>query len=255
VDAAEAATVAPAPGPGDPARDRWLAELTAGLDHAAAGRWAAATDVLRPLFAAARIADGDDEDLLPNLAVAAMHLGDDEVGADYHGRMLARARDSGAMVLVLYALTRLAAGDVVTGQWATAEARASEALALGEETGQPVLAAMPRATLLLLAALRGDDAAYDALLPAVEPALAGEPVGTLGGMLRDVVRWARALRTPDPAAAHRHLAAMSYGPLVRSAGVDRVEAALRAGETAAAEAWAAGLAGFAGATGQAWAAA
>ncbi|WP_152230750.1 AAA family ATPase [Georgenia ruanii] len=255
VDGVEAAAAAPAPGPADPARDRWLAELTAGLDHAAAGRWAPAAGVLRPLFAAARIADGDDEDLLPNLAVAAMHLGDDEAGADYHGRMLARARDSGAMVLVLYALTRLAAGDVVAGQWAAVEARASEALALGEETRQPVLAAMPRATLLLLAALRGDETAYDALLPAVEPALAEEPVGTLGGMLRDVVRWARGLRAADPVAAHRHLAAMSYGPLVRSAAVDRVEAALRAGEAAVAEACAADLAGFAAATGQAWAAA
>ena len=57
--------------------------------------------------------------------------------------MITGARDTGAPMLVLYALTRRAAGEIATGRWTTARAGMAEALQLADGTGQPGLAAMP----------------------------------------------------------------------------------------------------------------
>ena len=59
------------------------------------------------------------------------------------GCMITGARDTGAPMLVLYALTRRAAGEIATGRWTTARAGMAEALQLADGTGQPGLAAMP----------------------------------------------------------------------------------------------------------------
>ena len=173
-------------------RQRCYAELTLGLCEVVAGDWDAASAMLRRSFATGGQLDLDDLELLPNLGIAALHLGDTLASDDYHQRLLTKARKLGAVVTVLYALTRLAFSDVPNGRWATAVAQQQEALRLGEGTGQPVLAAMPLATLLLLSALRGDDA-YDQQLGGVERVLEEQPVGVLDMVLRDVTRWAKGL--------------------------------------------------------------
>ena len=71
-------------------------------------------------------------------------------------RVLTRARDDGAAVMVLYTLTRLAMIDLAAGRWADAIGDATEAVSLGELTGHHVLADTPAAILMLLAAYRGD---------------------------------------------------------------------------------------------------
>jgi DNA-binding CsgD family transcriptional regulator len=246
-------TLTPPPGPDAPARDHALADLIVGLDHVVNGRWAAADRTLSRLFSTCEVADEDDQDLLPNLGIAALHIGDDDASYAYHSRLLTRARDTGAMVTVLYALTRLALTDLATGQWVSAEARCAEALALGEETGQPVLAAVPRAILLLLAARRGDDD-FDDLLQKVETMTAAEPTGILDDLLRDLTRWAKGLRDADrPAAAFHQLAQMSHGITRRMAGIDRLEAACQADQPEAAKLWTEDLTRFADATGRPWA--
>jgi DNA-binding CsgD family transcriptional regulator/tetratricopeptide (TPR) repeat protein len=245
--------------PGDDAstRERCFADLIVALDHLSRGRWTEAAAVLADLFRTAEELDDveDDQDLLPNLAIAALLIGDDEAASRLHGRLLARARATGAMVMVLYALTRLIHTDVATGQWARAEARATEALALGEETGQPALAQMPRAWLLLLSAHRGGDG-FDALLQEVEAGVASQPTGTLDAVMRDVVRWAKGVRAADrPATALHQLGQMTHDVTRRMAAVDRVETAVRAGQGEAAALWTEDLETFAAATGHAWAAA
>ena len=72
----------------------------------------------------------------PTSAIAALHVGDTRSSEDYLERLLTAARSSGAVVTVLYALTRLAFSDVPHGRWSTAVARQEEALRLGESTGQ-----------------------------------------------------------------------------------------------------------------------
>ncbi|HSE70339.1 MAG TPA: AAA family ATPase [Nocardioidaceae bacterium] len=243
------------PGPDAPARERCFDALVVGLDHVTHDLWREAAAALRESLAIGAVLEEDDQDLLPNLGIAALHIGDDEAAARYHSRLLARARDTGAMVMVLYALTRLALTDLVTGRWASAAARSEEALSLGDETGQPALAGMPRAWLVMLAALRGEDR-FDSLLAELEDTTGSEARGILDVLLRDTLRWAKGLQAADrPAAAFHHLAQISHGIARRMAALDRVEAAVRADQTETAALWVADLEMFAEATGQAWAAA
>ncbi|HET6626797.1 MAG TPA: AAA family ATPase [Nocardioidaceae bacterium] len=241
------------PGEGALPRERCFGQLIVGLQHVTAGEWVEAAAVLSSVFETAEMLDDDDQDLLPNLGIAALHLGDDAAAYAYHGRLLARARDTGAMVMVLYSLTRLALTDVASGQWAAAAARSQEALGLGEETGQTVLVEMPRAWTLLLCALRDEDG-FEALLAQIEQAIATQPMGILDVLLRDVTRWAKAVKAADrPAAAFHQLAQISHDIVKRMAAVDRVEAAVRADQSETAALWVADLEAFADATGQPWA--
>jgi len=156
-------------------------------------------------------------------------------------------------VMVLYCLTRLALTDLATGQWARAESRATEALSLAEETGHPVLAAGPRAVLLVLAAHRGHDD-YDRLLRELQPALGGRHSGILDLVVRDLSRWARGVRAADrPAAQFHQLAQVSHHITGRGAAIDRLEAAVRADHPEAARLIVTDLEAFAEATGQPWA--
>lgn len=243
------------PGPDATMRERCFADLIVGLDHVVAGRWPEAARVLGELFVVAEDLDEGDQDLLPNLGIAAFHVGDDEAANRYHGRLLARARDTGAMLMVLYSLTRIALTDTATGHWATAEGRSSEAVTLGESTSQPALATLPKAWLMLLAAQRGSDA-YDGLLTEVEEVLAARPTGILDLVLRDITRWAKGVRAADrPAASFHQLAQMSHHVTRRMAAIDRLEIAVRADQAEAARLWTEDLEQFAAATGQGWAAA
>ncbi len=252
--AIEPATFATIPTDGTP-RQRCYAELTLGLRAVVAGDWTAASTLLARAFATGVPLDLDDQELLPNLAIAALHVGDTLSSEDYQERLLTTARSSGAVVTVLYALTRLAFSDVPHGHWSTAAARQEEALRLGESTGQTVLAAMPLATLLLLSALRGDDA-YERRLEDLERCLDDQPLGVLDVILRDVTKWAKGVHAaPAWPTAFHHLAQISHPIIQRSAGLDRIETAVYADQPDTARLWTEDLETFAAATGQSWAAA
>ena len=232
---------------------RCLAELLLGLTHASRRDWTATSDMLRRAFATEEQVHVDDQDLLPNLGVGAMLLGDVAAIETYHERLLLRARDQGAAVMVLYALTRLAFADIPAGRWGTAGARQAEALRLGEATGQPLLAAMPRAWLLLLAALRGEGE-YDEHLAALGDVYETSAHGTLHGLLQDVVRWARGVRaSPRSAASFHHLAQITQPATQRLAAIDRIESAVHADQVEIARLWIDDLVAWADATGQSWA--
>ena len=109
-------------------RQRCYAELTLGL-----GRWSPATGraprtMLRTAFATGVASTSTTWSCCPTSAIAALHVGDTLASADYHERLLTTARSSGAVVTVLYALTRLAFSDVPNGHWSTAVAQQQEAL-------------------------------------------------------------------------------------------------------------------------------
>lgn len=125
--------------------------LVAGFAEVGHGRLAEAASSFRQAFADCDPAG--DVDLLSNLGLAAMHLGDDPVVLDRYGRLVVQSRQSGSLVMVLYALTRRATSEISTGDWAAAAAGAAEALDLARGTGQAALASLPLAWLTLLAAL------------------------------------------------------------------------------------------------------
>jgi DNA-binding CsgD family transcriptional regulator len=242
--------------PTDPVRDRCYAALLIGLGHVRSGDWQAANEMLQRAFSLGEELELGDQDLLPNLGIAAMHIGDLDRFEDYHHRLLARARNTGAVVMVLYSLTRLGFSDVATGHWGTMVSRQEEALTLGEGTGQGVLAAGPRAWLTLVAALRGETESFKARLGGLEATLEEGDAGILDTLIRDVVRWAKGVHAgPRNPASFHHLAQVAQPICRRWAAIDRLEAAVAAEQHETARVWIEDLAGFASATGQRWAAA
>jgi DNA-binding CsgD family transcriptional regulator len=197
-----------------------------------------------------------DTDLASNLGIAAMHLGEDAVVLRQYGRQVIQARESGAVVLVLYALTRRAVSELSTGDWAAAAAGSAEALDLARAAGQAALTGLPLAWLTLLAALRGNDDEYTAHLAELEHPDRARDVGLTSVVRHDVILWAKGVASAaTPATALHHLEQISHGVVQRMAAMDRIEAAIRADQPQQARAWADELAAFANATGASWASA
>jgi DNA-binding NarL/FixJ family response regulator len=185
-----------------------------------------------------------------------MHLGEDAVVLDQFGRQATRGRESGAVVLVLYALTRRAVGELNTGDWAAAAAGSAEALDLARATGQPALAGLPLAWLTLLAALRSDHDQFAAHLAELEHPRRARDDGLTTLVRHDVLLWAKGVHAAaTPAVALHHLEQISHGLVRRMAAMDRVETAVRADQLQRAHAWVDELAAFSDATGARWAAA
>ncbi len=243
----------PRPAPDAPLRARCFSGLLHGLDAAVHGDWQAAMPPLRDAFALAEHLAEEDLDLLPNLGIAAMYLGDDALTRRYHEQLLTRARSTGAVLMILYSLSRLGFAELAAGRWTAARAAAAEALPLADQSGHRGLAALPTAWLALLAALRRDGA-VERYLADAEQICADHPLGILAEVVPDVLRWARGVRdAADPAGALHQLEQIRHPMTRRLAATDRIEAAVRAGRTEAARAWVEELAGFAGATGSLWA--
>lgn len=241
----------PRPAAGDTPRRRCFDHLLVGLDAMARDDGATAGTELRAAFAVAGELGEDDQDLLPNLGIAALHLGDDEASLRWHGLLLSRARATGAMLMVLYSLTRLGLTEIATGQWTAAGTAASDrALQLARDTGQPGLTGLPLALRALVAALRDEDAA-DEHLAAAERVAATGPMGILDVPIRDVLHWARGVRAPSAHQAFHHVARIDSGLVARLAAIDRLEAAIQAGEAGTARRWVEDLERFAATVGDA----
>jgi DNA-binding CsgD family transcriptional regulator len=239
---------------GDTARTRCLGHLLLSLTQASAHEWATGLTSLRAALHAG--ADVADLDLLSHLGNAALHLGDDEAHHRCFTAMVAGSRDAGAGMLVLYALPRLGFTQLVTGQWTALRSSAEEALSLSVSAGQRPLGAVPLGFLTLLAALQGRPAAeYDPRLADLDAA-AGQPLGVLADPVHDLMRWAqgtRAAHDGDTRAALHHLASVRLSTLGRLAVIDRIDAAVRAGEREQAAVWVKQLVPFAEGTGWPWA--
>jgi DNA-binding CsgD family transcriptional regulator len=235
-------------------RSRSLGQLLRGLDLAAADDWQAALDAVRT--ARSHSAGTVDLDLLSHLGNAALHVGDDDAHLRSFTAMATGAREAGNGMLVLYALPRLGFSQLVTGDWAALRSAAEEARALAASIGQRQLAAAPLGWLTLLDALQGGPPErYEQLLTDVDE-LASHPLGVLADPVHDLARWARGTRAAhdgDASAALHHLGSIRLTTLHRLAVVDRIDAAVRAGDREQAAAWVADLVPFADGTGWAWA--
>jgi DNA-binding CsgD family transcriptional regulator len=237
----------------DTPRARCIKQLLVGMTEAGRGNWAAAA---APLRAALREGVGlGDQDLLANLGATALHLGDDAAATACFTAMISQGRDTGAGMLVLYALPRLVFAQLLTGQWTAAGGSANEALALGDSAGQAAMTGAPLALLTLLAARQGNPE-YTALLVRLEEVTATQPLGILAGPVSDVTNWAKGTRAAtdgDTGAAFHHLAQLRLPAIRRMAAVDRIDAAVRAGDRGQATTWVHELASFAEGTGWPWA--
>lgn len=237
----------------DPPRVVALKQLLMSMTLAADGQWQQAVRALR-LGLDAR-PGALDPDVLGNLGNAALQLGDDNAHLRYFTLMLASARDTGAVMLVLYALQRLAFTQMLGGDWKAARSTADEALTLSRSAGPRALTAPPLAWLTLLAALQGRPE-YEQLLDELDDALQGQELGILANPVHDLTRWAQAAYATqhgDTTGARHHLRQLRLPTIERMAALDRVDAAVRAGDREQAALWTKDLAEFADATGWPWA--
>lgn len=234
-------------------RTRCLRHMLRAMTHVADGRWTAAVEALDIALDVGE--DVDDRDVLWNLGNAALQLGDDRRQQQFYSYALARARESGAVTAVIYCLQRLCFGHHVAGDHTAVRVSAEEALALAEGIGQPGMTTLPVAWLTLLAAQQDRDE-YDDLLARLEELTATHPLGITTDPVHDLMRWARAARATrdgDHSEALHHLARVRLPVIARLAAAERIETAVRAGDTTTARAWTNDLAAFAEATGRPWA--
>jgi DNA-binding CsgD family transcriptional regulator len=241
---------------GDTGHRRCLGHLLLSLTQAAVTDWPAA---LVSLHAALHEGtDIDTPDVLAHLGNMALHLGDDEAHRRCFTRMLTGARDAGAVMSVLYALPRLGFTEFTTGRWTDLRRDAEDGMSLSASAGKRPLGAVPLGLLALLAAVQGRPAPeLDALLADLAAA-GGQPLGVLADPVHDLGHWARGVRAAHDGkagTAWHHFAAMRVATLHRLAALDRIEAAVRAGERGQAIAWTEEMAVFAAGTGWPWAAA
>lgn len=237
----------------DTARTACLRLLLGTLTASGDQDWARAAPALERALDAGRFVE--DLDVMGNLGNTALHLGHDEGASFYYAAMVSTAREAGAGMVVLYALERLMFAQLPTGPWTLMRSSADEALTLARSVGQPTLTAAPLASLTLLAALTGSDD-FDRHLAALEGVTARHPLGIMTGPTHDVMCWARgsraAVQGDAPGALHQ-LSGMWVPALHRLAAVDRLEAAVRAGDADQARAWVDELVPFATGTGHPWA--
>ncbi|MEP6815565.1 MAG: AAA family ATPase, partial [Marmoricola sp.] len=238
---------------GDTPRTRCLRQLLRTLTLAGNNDVRAAVAALDQAVETGKAVE--DLDVLGNLGNTALNLGRDEAARRSYSVMLSSARERGAGMMVVYALQRLAFTQLLAGQWTQLRASAEEALTLSRSVGQKAMTAPSLAWLTLLAALQGR-ADYDGLLAELDEVVASHPLGILTDPVHDLTRWAkgtRATHDSDPAAALHHLSQLRLPTLSRMAAPDRIEAAVRAGDSTRATMWVDELAPFGAATQWPWA--
>jgi DNA-binding CsgD family transcriptional regulator/tetratricopeptide (TPR) repeat protein len=238
---------------GDSPRTVCLKHLLTAMTQVSEGDWSAAVAALDLALAVGE--QVDDRDVLWNLGNAALQLGDDAAQQHFYGYALSRAREAVAVTAVVYCLQRLCFGHFLAGDHVAVRSSAEEAVALAVSISQPAMGALPRAWLLLLAALQGRDD-YDELARQLEELVAVYPLGILDDPVHDLRRWAKGVRaaaTSDNVGALHHLSRFRLPVLARMAAPERIEAAVRAGEGATARQWTDELELFARDTGRPWA--
>jgi DNA-binding CsgD family transcriptional regulator len=241
------------PAADDEPQTRCLRHLLASMTHVAEGDWSAATAAGDLAFEVGEHVD--DRDVLWNLANGALQLGADRAQQHFYGYALSRAREAGAVTAVVYCLQRLCFGYYVGGDFVAVRNSAEEAIALSSSIGQPAMTALPIAWLALLGALQDADE-YDDQISRLEQLVADHRLGILSDPVHDITRWARgahAASTGDNVGALHHLARFRMPVMARMAALERIDAAVRAGDEAAATASIDELTDFAQATGKPWA--
>jgi hypothetical protein len=140
---------------------RLLANHLRGLGAYYASDFACAAPRLRAALELAVEVDAEGStkyaEILIIAAAVGLFLGDDHAVYELHRRTAARARETGALGVLTWALPRLAVSDIWAGHLLSARAGLSEALELAQAIGQQVIVAYLLSELAIVAALRGDE--------------------------------------------------------------------------------------------------
>ena len=162
-------------------------------------------------------------------SIAAVAVGDDAAAHRVNRRLVDFSRDTGAMTMLTQALPRLAFTQIANGQWSSANAGLEDGIKLARQSGQHQVLAQMQSDQALLAALRGDDETCRALAAeSTEQALARRLLH-----VGHTARWALLLlelSRGQPEAAVIHARELTSQPLALRATLDRIDAAVRAGD-------------------------
>lgn len=210
----------------------------------------------RSLTRLADEADATGSARFPGLLIiageAGLLLGDDRAAHDLAQRLVAWARETGAVSLLTQVLPALALSQLAAGQWASASAGLNEGLQLARQTGQHQVVAHLLSELALVAALRGDEEECRTLASEThELATARRLVH-----VDNTSRWALLaldLGLGRPEEALRHVREIATTATVYWLALDRIEAAVRAGEKETARVWLGSFERWAKSNGAAWA--
>jgi ATP/maltotriose-dependent transcriptional regulator MalT len=217
---------------------RALVELLVGLGARYAGDLPRAAASLRSARSLEAELESDALDA-PRVALlfggrAAMYLGDDEAARRSVQLAAAQMRAEGALGLLTPILPRLVHAEMWAGRWPAASASAREGLRLAREIGQFDLVAYQLVLLALIAAHRGQEDECRSLAAQAHELAAARRFT----LVASLANWALALlelelgRTQEAFLRAREI---STTPAVLSmAGLDWIEAAVRAGEVATA---------------------
>ena len=200
----------------------------------------------------------DDRDVLWNLGNAALQLGDDDGAAALLLATPCRGRGRPApSPRSIYCLQRLCFGHFLAGDHVAVRSSAEEAVALGDEH-RPTR--HDRAPDRLAGSARGPPGPGRLRRPRctrLDELVAAHPLGIMTDPVHDLTRWAKGTARRghggQPPAPCTTSSRFRLPVLARMAATERIEAAVRAGETATARAWAEDLAAFAEATRRPWA--
>jgi DNA-binding CsgD family transcriptional regulator len=212
---------------------RLLVEFLLGLDAHFRGDFGAAAVRFR-LALAQEIDQGDD---LPAVNLswllfagrAAIYLGDDQAIAERAREAAAQARAGGLLGVLSHILPRLGYADLWAGRWASALANTREGLGLGREHEQRYLVADQLAVLALVLAHRGDEEECR------DRAAEARELATAHGFVppAEFADWALTLLELGLGRAEEafwHAREIEATLLSFLGALDRIEAAVRAGE-------------------------
>ena len=235
---------------------RFLSEFLTGAGAYFGGDFARAAPSLRCALELAEDADADARGRFAELGIlagaAGLFLGDDRRARRHNNRVIVRARDSGALSLLTQARPRLALTDIWDGHWPSASATLREGLELARQIGQHQIVAHLLSELAVIAAYRGDEPECRSLA-AESRRLAYERRLV---HVANTARWALlALELGGGRADDAFAAAceITGPPITLWTGLDRIEAAARAGQEGTAEIWLASFDRWAEHSAVAWA--
>ncbi|HEY6747258.1 MAG TPA: AAA family ATPase [Mycobacteriales bacterium] len=205
--------------------DRPIAvSFVAGVGALLGGDAARSAALLREVLA--RAGESEDPLVLAWAGTAAGYLGEPAAAHDLGLRAVARARATGALSTLSYALEMLSTTQV-TRSPATAEADAAEGLRLAREVDQPSSIAVHLGLLAFVAALRGDEAATVTHADEVVQLAAKHGLGFTEARATSALAWLelglgrpeKALDRLEPlmATGHRGVALISTPDLVEAA--------------------------------------
>jgi hypothetical protein len=217
---------------------RFLLSRLAGLRAHFAGDFDAAAAHFRHTLDL--LGGGEADRCLPErlglVSPVGLFLCDDRAVLDLHRRVAAQAREQGMLMVLAQALPWVALGEIWSGHWTSASAVLAEGLELARGTSQHQIEAHLIAIEAMLAAVRGDEEACRRL------AADSLQLATTRRLIHVscCATWALAvleLGLGRPEAALTHARALPEGAGVDWDALDRIEAAVRAGDVGVANAW------------------